>query len=115
EAEAWMLKAIDVLREVGDRRTEGLFLGALGGVRAAQGDGSRALEALDAADRLLGLSVDGLYTAAVDLHRGHVDLLRARESAFLGNGAAAEASADSARARCDRAKTRAAPLRDRPA
>jgi hypothetical protein len=72
--------ALAILREVRDRRLEGIFLGCLGSIQAARGLEASAEESFDQAAReLQGLADEGAL-GALSVHRAHLLIMRAQRA-----------------------------------
>lgn len=98
EAEASYEDGVRVLEECGDRRFAGLVMGRLGALRADRGSVKDAQGLIQRASEYLNNAGDPLGLAALNVHIGHLDLVRAR------NGDAA--GVEGAKARIDSASTK---------
>jgi hypothetical protein len=81
------------------RHQEALFRAGLGALEATEGHAREALGELEAAEDLLRTIEAPTYVAAVAVHRGHLELLLAREAAAQGAEDRAERLVAAARAR----------------
>lgn len=88
-ARAGYERALAALREGAHRRFLALTLAGLGAVEAALGHGAAAAAALDEAEAMLDGLDEPFRVLAVRVHRGHLDLLQAREAAARADPEAA--------------------------
>ncbi len=84
EARAAYASALELLVHFRMRHHEALFRAGLGALEATEGHAREALGELEAAEDLLRTSEVPTYVAAVAVHRGHLELLLAREAAAQG-------------------------------
>jgi len=99
-------RALRVLHEVGDRRSEGLFLAALGGADAARGRTAAAREAFASAEKLLAEVGDPGLVEALELHRGFLALASSAQAQARGDAAQSHAERSRALALSRRARER---------
>ncbi|HSO39911.1 MAG TPA: AAA family ATPase, partial [Labilithrix sp.] len=99
EARASYATALDLLSHFRMRHQEGLFRAGLGALEASEGHAREAITELDAAEDLLRTVEAPTYVAAVGVHRGHLELLLAREARARGDHARADHLEAAARAR----------------
>jgi tetratricopeptide (TPR) repeat protein len=94
-------RALTILRESRDRSTEALVLGALSAIEAREGSLDSARSTLARATEALEGIVDPRARAALEVWRGHVDLLLARKAHTEGDEARATMLRSAATARLD--------------
>jgi predicted ATPase/sugar phosphate isomerase/epimerase len=94
--------AVAEARELGDPRAQGVFSAVAGAVRASRGEIEEAVVLFGAAGLLLEGSA--FWRAVCDIHRGHLDLARARQAAARGDGAAAQTLREAAAERAAAAR-----------
>jgi len=94
-------RALTILRESRDRSTEALVLGALSAVEAREGSLESARSTLGRATESLEGIVDPRARAALEVWRGHVDLLLARIAHTEGDEGRAVMLRSAAQARLD--------------
>ena len=99
DARAAYASALELLSHFRMRHQEALFRAGLGALEAAGGHAREALGELEAAEDLLRSIEAPSYVAAVAVHRGHLELLLAREAAAQGAPDRAERLVAAARAR----------------
>jgi predicted ATPase/class 3 adenylate cyclase len=82
--------SLAIHREVDNRRSEALVLARLGGLEAQLGQLDAAEDMLDAAELLLEGMVEAYLLEALSLHRGHLELARARVAERTGDDEGAQ-------------------------
>jgi len=111
-ARAGYASALDLLVAYDMRHGEGLFRACLGALEASEGHARESMEELErAADRLLPIEGPAFH-AALAVHRGHLDLLLARQARARGDEARAVVLEEAARARARPAPPLAASSED---
>jgi predicted ATPase len=98
-ARASYATALEMLAYFRMRHHEGLFRACLGALEASEGHAREAMTELDAAEDLLGTIEAPAFVVAIGVHRGHLDLLLAREAAAKGDQVRAERLTAAAAAR----------------
>lgn len=88
-ARASYATAIEMLGHFRMRHQEALFRACLGALEASEGHAREARTELDAASDLLRGVEAPAYAATIDVHRGQLELLLAREAAANGDAARA--------------------------
>lgn len=94
-------RALTILRESRDKSTEALVLGALSAVEAREGSLESARATLARATEALEGIIDPRARAALEVWRGHVELLLARQAHTEGDEARSKMLLDAASARLD--------------
>lgn len=98
-ARAGYASAVDVLVSFRMRHGEALFRACLGALEATDGHAAEAMTELDRAEDLLRPIEAPTFSAALGVHRGHLDLLMAREATHTGDTERASAHVAAARQR----------------
>ena len=98
-ARASYATALAMLADLRRRHLEALFRACLGALEASEGHVREAMTELDAAEDLLRNLEAPTYFAAIGVHRGHLEMLLARQAAEKGDPERAAHLTTSARAR----------------